>query len=62
MLGMFAGTALVSGEWHAVVAVVLLVAAYARKIRLEEASLRRQFGSAYTEYSRTTRALIPFVV
>jgi protein-S-isoprenylcysteine O-methyltransferase Ste14 len=62
MLGMFAGTALVSGEWHAVVAVVLLVAAYARKIRLEEASLRTQFGSAYTEYSRTTRALIPFVV
>jgi protein-S-isoprenylcysteine O-methyltransferase Ste14 len=62
MLGMFVGTALVSGEWHAAIGMVLLVVAYARKIRLEEASLRTQFGSAYTEYSRTTRALIPFVV
>jgi protein-S-isoprenylcysteine O-methyltransferase Ste14 len=62
MLGMFAGTAIVSGEWHALIGVVLLAIAYARKIRLEEASLRTLFGPAYEEYSRSTRALIPFVV
>ena len=62
MLGMFAGTAIVSGEWHALLGVALLVVAYARKIRLEEASLRVLFGAAYDEYSRSTRALIPFVI
>jgi protein-S-isoprenylcysteine O-methyltransferase Ste14 len=62
MLGMFAGTAIVSGELHALLGVLLLAAAYARKIRLEEASLRALFGAAYTEYARATRALIPFLL
>jgi protein-S-isoprenylcysteine O-methyltransferase Ste14 len=62
MLGMFVGTAIVSGELHALIGVAFLVAAYTRKIRLEEASLRTLFGAAYAEYSRATRALIPFVI
>ena len=61
MLGMFAGTAIVSGEWHALAAVVLIAIAYARKIRLEEASLRSAFGAEYDEYRRASWALVPGV-
>jgi protein-S-isoprenylcysteine O-methyltransferase Ste14 len=59
MLGMFAGTALRSGELHALFGFILLAAAYVRKIRIEEDSLRRVFGSEYGDYSRTTGALVP---
>jgi protein-S-isoprenylcysteine O-methyltransferase Ste14 len=62
MFGMTIGTALVSGEWHALVAVGLLVIAYARKIALEERHLARVFGDAWTEYRRTRRALVPWVL
>ena len=33
--------------------------AYWRKIRLEEANLRKAFGPAYDAYRRDTAALIP---
>jgi protein-S-isoprenylcysteine O-methyltransferase Ste14 len=59
MLGMYAGTGLVSGELHAVVALVVVTAAYARKIPLEERTLGEVFGAAYEAYRRETWALIP---
>jgi len=40
----------------------VIAAAYWRKIRLEERTLREVFGPAYLEYSRETRALIPFLL
>jgi protein-S-isoprenylcysteine O-methyltransferase Ste14 len=61
MLGMTFGTALVSGETHALLAFVIMAVAYARKIRLEEATLREVFGTEYDEYCRHSRALIPRV-
>jgi uncharacterized membrane protein len=61
MLGMFLGTALVSGDLHAFVGVALIVGAYVRKIRLEEQSLADVFGVRYDDYRRSTRALIPGV-
>jgi protein-S-isoprenylcysteine O-methyltransferase Ste14 len=61
MIGMFLGTAVVSGEWHAALAVALLVVAYWRKIRIEERTLGDAFGSAYADYRRHTWALIPGV-
>jgi protein-S-isoprenylcysteine O-methyltransferase Ste14 len=61
MLGMTLGTALVSGETHALLAFVIMAVAYARKLRLEEAQLREVFGAAYDEYRRHSRALIPWV-
>jgi protein-S-isoprenylcysteine O-methyltransferase Ste14 len=61
MLGMFVGTALVSGDAHAFLGVALMAAAYARKIPLEERNLDEAFGAAYVDYRRTTRALIPWV-
>jgi aspartate ammonia-lyase len=43
MLGMFIATAVVSGEWHALVAVAIIGGAYWRKIRLEEQTLGKVF-------------------
>ena len=62
MLGMFAGTALRSGEWHGLIALVLLAAGYLRKIRIEEESLRTVFGEDYESYARKTWGLLPRTV
>jgi protein-S-isoprenylcysteine O-methyltransferase Ste14 len=62
MLGMYLGTALVSGELHALIAVAIVIAAYVRKIRLEERLLERVFGADFREYRRHSRALIPGVI
>jgi protein-S-isoprenylcysteine O-methyltransferase Ste14 len=59
MLGMFAGTAIRSGELHALLGLAVLMAAYGRKIRIEEETLRTVFGSDYDSYARTTWAILP---
>jgi len=59
MLGMYVGTALVSGEVHALLALAVVVGAYWRKIPIEERSLRGVFGPAYDAYRKETWALIP---
>jgi protein-S-isoprenylcysteine O-methyltransferase Ste14 len=61
-LGMFAGTALVSGELHAALGLALAAFAYWRKIRLEEANLKNAFGPEYDAYRRETWALVPWLV
>ena len=63
--GVFAihsGMALASGEWHAIVGMALLVAAYARKIQLEERIIDRTFGGEYDVYRQHSWALIPWVL
>ena len=59
MLGMFVGTALVSGETHALLGLAMAAFAYWRKIGLEEANLNEAFGSEYGAYRRSTWALLP---
>lgn len=59
MFVMFAGTAIVSGELHALFALAVLGGAYSRKIRLEERTLVDTFGAGYEEYRRNTYALLP---
>jgi preprotein translocase subunit SecA len=59
MLGMFVGTAMVSGGLCALLGVVLAAVAYWRKVRIEEHYLHQVFGEEYAEYSRITPALIP---
>lgn len=59
MLGMYLGTGLVSGELHALLALGVVTAAYARKIPLEERTLGEVFGTEYEAYRRQTWALIP---
>jgi protein-S-isoprenylcysteine O-methyltransferase Ste14 len=61
MIGMYLGTAIVSGELHGLFAVVLCMIAYWRKTRMEERGLREVFGQAYDDYRRASWALIPFV-
>jgi|HubBroStandDraft_5_1064220.scaffolds.fasta_scaffold64857_1 protein-S-isoprenylcysteine O-methyltransferase Ste14 len=59
VLGMYCGTALVSGEIHAPIALVIVTLAYWRKIRLEEQALEKTFGADFDEYRRDTWALVP---
>jgi protein-S-isoprenylcysteine O-methyltransferase Ste14 len=62
MLGMFAGTAIVSGQYHALIGAGLGVFAYWRKIRIEERALGAAFGAEYADYKRHSRALIPWLL
>ena len=59
LLAMYAGTALVTGEWLAIIGLAMSVFAYWRKIRLEEANLKAAFGADYDVYRRETWALVP---
>ena len=59
MLTMALGTMMVSGELHALAGVILVTLAYARKIGIEEATLRRTFGAEYDDYRRHSWALVP---
>jgi protein-S-isoprenylcysteine O-methyltransferase Ste14 len=61
MLGMFLGTAVSSGQLHALVALALLTLAYVRKTRLEEKILREHFGHVYDDYRRDSWALVPWL-
>jgi protein-S-isoprenylcysteine O-methyltransferase Ste14 len=49
------------GEWRGVLAVALAAVSFWRKLTIEEAVMRRQFGEAYARYAARTAALIPFV-
>ena len=61
MLGMFLGTAIASGQYHALLGLGVLVLAYLRKTRMEEQILQRTFGPEYDVYRRDSWALVPFV-
>jgi protein-S-isoprenylcysteine O-methyltransferase Ste14 len=61
MIGMFLGASVVCGEYHALLAVVVIVGAYWRKIHLEEQHLRKVFGAEYDNYLRESGALIPWI-
>ncbi len=59
MFGMYAGAAIAVGEVHSLVALGILMLAYARKMRQEEIVMRGEFGSAYDDYRRHSWAVIP---
>jgi protein-S-isoprenylcysteine O-methyltransferase Ste14 len=61
MIGMFVGSAVAIGEWHSLIGLALIMIAYARKIPLEEQSLRTVFGPEYDEYSNASWALVPWI-
>ena len=53
------GSAIARGEWRGVVAVVIVLWAFSRKLQTEERYMREQFGDAYRTYSERVPALIP---
>jgi protein-S-isoprenylcysteine O-methyltransferase Ste14 len=57
----FVGSALAVGEWRGVLAVAIVAASFWRKLKLEEAVMRRQFGETYARYAARVPALIPFL-
>jgi protein-S-isoprenylcysteine O-methyltransferase Ste14 len=54
-----AGTALVVGEWRAVLGVLLGLAEFSRKAAKEEALLATEFGDQYQEYREQAGFLTP---
>jgi protein-S-isoprenylcysteine O-methyltransferase Ste14 len=59
ILGMYVGPAIVTGEWLALIGVLLALVAYWRKIRIEETALDAHFGAQYEDYRRDSWALLP---
>ena len=62
LLVALAGSALVRGEWRAIIGFAIAFAALWRKLKLEERWLEETFGEAYARYRAEVAALIPFVL
>jgi protein-S-isoprenylcysteine O-methyltransferase Ste14 len=62
MLLMMAGTALVSGHWHGLLGLGLMLGLYARKLVMEERRMRETFGAEWEAWRRHSWALIPGLV
>lgn len=61
VLAMYGGIMLVSGQLHALLAVILILLAYLRKIRMEERILAGAFGDEFTAWQRNSWLLLPLV-
>lgn len=55
------GSALAVGKIKALVGICIIIYAYARKIKKEEATLTQQFGQEYEKFKTEVKALIPYV-
>ena len=54
------GTAIALGEWRGVIALVLVTAAFLRKIAIKERFLREHFGEVYAHsVARKVPSLVP---
>jgi protein-S-isoprenylcysteine O-methyltransferase Ste14 len=58
----FIGSAVATAEWRGVLAVLVVLYAFLRKIRLEERWMVETFGARYTTYRAEVRALVPFLL
>jgi protein-S-isoprenylcysteine O-methyltransferase Ste14 len=56
------GTAIVHGELRALLALPLAALGWTFKLWMEESFMIQQFGSAYLDYKRRVKALVPFLV
>lgn len=61
VLAMYLGAALVSGQVHALIAMLLITLAYLRKIGLEEKLLAANFGAAWDLWRNESWALVPLL-
>ncbi len=58
----FAGTALVIGEFWAVITIFIILIVFFVKIRMEEKFLLEEFGESYNQYKKDVKALIPYIL
>ena len=58
---LFAGNAVMVGDWRGVLAVAIVVVSFWRKYLLEEKLLAQEFGQVYAEYRKRTYPLFPFL-
>jgi protein-S-isoprenylcysteine O-methyltransferase Ste14 len=61
IIGMYIGSAISSGEYHALLALVMIAFAYLRKSKLEDELLSGTFGAKFEEYKKHSWALVPLV-
>jgi protein-S-isoprenylcysteine O-methyltransferase Ste14 len=58
----FIGSAIARAEWRGVLAVLIVLVALWRKLRLEERFMSETFGDEYRRYRAHTAALIPYLL
>ncbi len=58
---MFVGTAVAMGQWRGVVAIILVLASFLIKLRIEEKWMTELFGAKYNAYRKRVAMLIPWV-
>jgi protein-S-isoprenylcysteine O-methyltransferase Ste14 len=58
----FIGSAIARAEWRGVLAVLIVLVALWRKLRLEERFMSETFGDEYRRYRARTAALIPYLL
>jgi protein-S-isoprenylcysteine O-methyltransferase Ste14 len=58
---LFAGNAVMVGDWRGVVAVAIVVVSFWRKYLLEERLMTQEFGQSYLDYRKRTWPLFPLL-
>ena len=61
LIGLFAGNAVMVGDWRGVVAVAIVVVSFWRKYLLEERLMTQEFGQSYRDYRKRTWPLFPLL-
>lgn len=61
LLLLFAGNAVMIGQWRGVLAVAIVFVSFWRKLKVEEKWLAGHFGESYSAYRSRTKALIPAI-
>lgn len=62
MILMFSANVILGGRVGAILALFLFVYGFVLKLRREECTMTKQFPSAYPEYVKRTKLLVPFVI
>jgi protein-S-isoprenylcysteine O-methyltransferase Ste14 len=62
LLCMFLGNAFIVGDWRGLIAVLIVLISFWRKLKLEENWLGAHFGERYDRYKETTKAILPWVL
>ena len=60
--GLLAGSALMLGNWRALIGFALIAGALVRKLRIEERFMAQQFGEEYARYREQVAMLVPFLL